>query len=60
MGDFPFPNNPKNLDPYFRMDLDFWDSFEPEFFLPKQLKYLDSSYKMDLDFWNDYGKEKLL
>ena len=32
---FPFQNNPKNLDPSCKMDLDFWDSFgkeNPNFF----------------------------
>ena len=27
---FPFQNNPKNLDPSYKMDLDFWDSFRKE------------------------------
>ena len=24
---FPFQNNPKNLDPSYKMDLEFWDCF---------------------------------
>ena len=27
MGGFPFQNNPKNLDPSYKMDVDFWDCF---------------------------------
>ena len=27
MGSFSFQNNPKNLDPSYKMDLDLWDCF---------------------------------
>ena len=27
---FPFQNNPKDLDPSYKMDLDFWDCFGRE------------------------------
>ena len=27
---FPFENNPRNLDPSYKMDLDFWDCFGRE------------------------------
>ena len=46
----PFQNNPKDLNPPYNMDLDFWDCFE---------KYLDPSYKMDLDFWDCFGRKQL-
>ena len=29
---FPFKTNPKDLDPSYKIDLDFWDCFEPENF----------------------------
>ena len=47
MGFFPFQNNPKNLDPFYEMDLDFWG-------------FLKRESEMDLVFWNYFGKGKKL
>ena len=42
---FLFHNNSKNLDPSFKMDLDFWDCFGP--------------CKMELEFWDCFGSCKM-
>ena len=42
------PNNPKDLDPSCKMDLDLWDCF------------LHPSCKMELDLWDCFGRENLI
>ena len=64
---FPFQNNPKNLDPSNKMDLDFWDCFVCKM----DLDFCDCFVckmgldfwhcfvcKMDLDFWHCFGREE--
>ena len=46
-----FPNNHKDLDPSYKMDLDVLG-------FPNNPKDLDPSYKTDLDFWGLFWKEK--
>ena len=41
-------NNPKDLDPSCKMDLDLWECF------------LHPSCKMDLDLWDCFGRENLI
>ena len=48
-----FLNNPKNLDPSYKMDLDLWDCLNNP-------KNLDPSYKMDLDLWDCSGRVKVV
>ena len=45
---FSFQNNPKKLDPSYKMDLGLWG------------KKLDPSYKMDLGLWGCLGTVKLI
>ena len=61
--------NPKNLDPSYKMDLDFWGLNQlPYYFIYKREifsfqnnpKNLDPSYKMDLDFWVCLGGLQLV
>ena len=49
---FSFQNNPKDLDPSCKMDLDLWDCLG--------IKDLDPSCKMDLDLWDCLGRVKLV
>ena len=56
---FPFQNNPKNLDPSYKMDLDLWDCLGV-FPFQNNPKNLDPSYKMDLDLWDCLGRVKLI
>ena len=44
---FPFQNNPKNLDPSYKMDLVVCDCSDP-------------SYKVDLDFCHCFERENLI
>ena len=50
---FSLQNNPKNLDPSYKMDLG-------SFSVQNNPKNLDPSYKMDLDLWDCLGRVKLL
>ena len=52
---FLFLNNPKDLDPSYKMDLDFWGCS-----ILNNPKNLDPSYKMDLDLWDCLGRVKLV
>ena len=50
------PEQSKDLDPSYKMDLDFWECFG---FFQNNHKDLDPSYKMDLDFWEYFRRRKL-
>ena len=44
---FPFQNSPKDLDPFYKMDLEFWD-------------YSRSICKTYIEFWDCFGREKTI
>ena len=64
LGILPFQNNSRDLDPSYKMDLDFWNYFGRSKIrvLPflNNPKDLDPSYKMNLDFWDYFGRKKTL
>ena len=61
---FSFQNNPKNLDPSYKMDLDLLDCFgrviREVFSFQNNPKNVDPSYKTDLDLWDCFERVKLV
>ena len=56
---FSFQNNLKNLDPSYKMDLDFWDCFGREnlCFITKELRYLCYTHIFQI-FRQEEGQHK--